>query len=335
MDGKRPLNVLERGAVRRRRWRLPLAVVMGLLAAFAAILLLTKGNLTQAQKQEVQQTTAQRTKARHFPSPGFPADRRFSVHVTGSKNLIHPRFKVFPKAALLFNLKTGRVLYRRRPQRRYPIASLTKMMTAVIIAELADPHQRVLITKQAKAYKGSGVGVLPRGKKVQLEALFNGLMLVSGNDAAIALAQHVAGTVGNFVQMMNLRADQLGMSRSHFNTPHGFVDKGNYSTAQDLATLARADMAQPRIRTISRRRQAAPRFPIKGGRLFIYNNNPLIRLRYRGATGLKTGYTDRSGKCFVATAKRGTRHLGVVLIDSPDIYTQARRLLDLGFRYGR
>jgi D-alanyl-D-alanine carboxypeptidase len=242
------------------------------------------------------------------------------------------RFVRKPRAGLLFDLRDGRVLWRLNPTRRLPIASLTKMMTALLVVEQDQAHARVRITKRAVRTQGSALGVLPKGKRVQLEALLNGLLLVSGNDAAVALAQYTAGTVQNFVHLMNKRAVQLGLSCTRFSTPHGLRDRGNHSCAADLATLARADMAQRRLRRIVRRRRAIVRFPIKGGRLFLYNNNPLMRSGYRGVTGLKTGYTDRAGRSIVATAGRRGTALGVVLLHSYNPTDQARKLLDHGFK---
>ncbi len=258
-------------------------------------------------------------------------DRRFAVDLSRADS-VRLDFKHDPRAGLLFDLRTGRVLWRRQAHRQLPIASLTKMMTALLIAEREDPHDRVLITRRAVKTAGSGVGVLPKGRKVQLESLMNGLLLVSGNDAATALAQHADGTVQRFVRSMNERAEQMGLSRTRFSTPHGLLDVRNHSCAADLAALARADLAQRRIRRIARRDRAIVKFPIKGGRLFLYNNNPLIRAGYRDVTGLKTGYTQRAGRSMVATAKRGKRELGVVLLRSPNPPEQARKLLDRGFK---
>jgi D-alanyl-D-alanine carboxypeptidase len=224
------------------------------------------------------------------------------------------------------------VLWRLNPTRRLAIASLTKMMTALIVVERSDPHERVRISRQAVKTAGSAVGVLPKGKKVQLEALMNGLLLVSGNDAAVALATHTARGLEGFVRLMNRRADELGLSCTHFSSPHGLQDHGNSSCAADLAVLARADLSQPRIRRIARRHRAILEFPIKGGRLFLYNNNPLIRAGYPGVTGLKTGYTDRAGRSIVATARRGNLELGAVLLHSYSPGEQATRLLNRGFR---
>jgi D-alanyl-D-alanine carboxypeptidase len=206
------------------------------------------------------------------------------------------------------------------------------MMTALVVVDHVKPSARVRITRQALAYKGSGVGVLPKGKRVKLETMLNGLLLPSGNDAAIALAQRVSGTVRDFVGEMNARAQRMGLQCTRFSSPDGFEDKGNYSCAADLAALGMAVLRTPRLARIVRRRQAVLPFPIKGGRIYLYNNNPLIRQGFRGVTGIKTGYTDKAGRCLVASARRGQMRLGVVLLHSPDPGTQARKLLERGFR---
>jgi D-alanyl-D-alanine carboxypeptidase len=175
--------------------------------------------------------------------------------------------------------------------------------------------------------------VLPKGKSVGISAMLYGLLLPSGNDAAIALAQRAAGgSVRRFVGLMNARARGMGLTCTHFSTPSGYRDAGNYSCAADLAAIGRAVLRTPRLARIVRARSAVRRFPIKGGRLYLSNHNPLLQTRYRGTTGIKTGYTDAAGRCLVATARRGPVRLGVVLLRSPDPARQARRLLDLGFR---
>ena len=151
--------------------------------------------------------------------------------------------------------------------------------------------------------------MLPKGKRVPLEALLNGLMLVSGNDAAIALADHVSGNERQFVRLMNEKARLWGLRCTHFASSHG-LEKGNRSCAADLAVMTRLAMRNPRITSIVRRKEASFRFPIKGGKLYLYGHNPLIRAGYRGAIGLKTGYTDEAGRCFVGVARRDGRTLG-------------------------
>jgi D-alanyl-D-alanine carboxypeptidase len=175
--------------------------------------------------------------------------------------------------------------------------------------------------------------MFPRGKWIGVNTMLHGLLLPSGNDAAIALAQRAAGgSVKRFVRYMNEKARDLGLVCTRFSTPSGFEDKGNHSCASDLAAMGRAVLREPRLAKIVARRQAVLRFPIKGGKLYLYNNNPLLRQGYKGTTGLKTGYTDAAGRCLVATARRGPIKLGVVLLRSPDPGKQAMQLLDRGFR---
>ena len=273
------------------------------------------------------------------PAPlagGGTAPSPLSVRLDDPRDLVRLRFKHPPRSGLMFDLDTGQVLWRRDPTRVLPIASLTKMMTAVLIARHVPPNAKVRITKAALSYKGSGVGLFRRGRRIPVRTMLYGLLLPSGNDAAIALAQRAAhGSVKRFVAMMNREARAMGLVCTHFTSPSGFVDRGNHSCAPDLAALARAVLREPRIARIVRRRQAVLPFPVKGGKIFLYNHNPLLQQGYRGVTGVKTGFTDAAGRCLVATVRRGRVRLGVVLLHSPDPGTQARKLLDRGFRLDR
>jgi serine-type D-Ala-D-Ala carboxypeptidase (penicillin-binding protein 5/6) len=260
-----------------------------------------------------------------------PGNRPLTLKLTATADPVSVRFKRPPRSGLLFDLDTGEVLWRRLPDRVLPIASLTKMMTALVVVERSAPDDKVRVTKEALAYRGSGIGLLPKGKRVKLETMLNGLLLPSGNDAAIALAQRESGTVARFVERMNTRARDLGLECTRFSSPDGFVDAGNHSCAIDLAAMARAVLDQPRLARIVRRRRALLPFPIKGGRLYLNNNNPLVRTGYPGVLGIKTGYTDAAGRCLVAAARRGGRRLGVVLLRSPDPARQATQLLNRGF----
>jgi serine-type D-Ala-D-Ala carboxypeptidase (penicillin-binding protein 5/6) len=256
-----------------------------------------------------------------------------AVRLDDPRDTLRVAFKHPPAAGLLFDLNTGRVLWRRNPTRVLPIASLTKMMTALLVAERVPRDGRVRITPETLHYTGSGVGLLPRGKLIGVQTMLHGLLLVSGNDAAIALAQRAAGgSVRRFVGLMNQRARAMGLACTRFSTPSGIRDAGNHSCAGDLAALARAVLRTPRLARIVRRRSAVLPFPIKGGKIYLYNTNPLLRERYRGTTGVKTGYTVAAGRCLVATTQRGPTRLGVVLLHSRDPGSQARRLLDRGFR---
>ena len=260
-----------------------------------------------------------------------PGSRPLELRLAATADRVAIRFKRPPRSGLLFDLDTGRVLWRRNPSRVLPIASLTKMMTALIVVQRAKPTAKVRVTKEALAYRGSGVGMLPKGKRIKLETMLNGLLLPSGNDAAIALAQRVSGTVARFVERMNDHAGDLGLTCTRFTSPDGFVDAGNHSCAVDLAEMARAVLDQPRLARIVRRRRVVLPFPIKGGRIYLFNNNPLLRTGYPGTIGVKTGYTDAAGRCLVAAAQRHGRRLGIVLLHSPDPGKQATQLLNRGF----
>lgn len=237
-----------------------------------------------------------------------------------------------PRAGILINLNSGKVLWQLHPFQRLRIASLTKMMTALITVKSTTPSTRVLITRQAEDMPGSKVGLLPLGKRVNVEPVLYGLLLPSGNDAAVALAQHVAGTVPRFVRQMNWEAARLGLGCTRYSSPSGYYDAHNFSCPADLAELAHDDLAQPRIANITHSATAALRFPIKGGKLFLENNNPLLLYGYPGTTGLKTGYTEAAGPCLVATATHDGVRLGVVLLDSQAPGTQAAALLDAAFQ---
>jgi serine-type D-Ala-D-Ala carboxypeptidase (penicillin-binding protein 5/6) len=174
--------------------------------------------------------------------------------------------------------------------------------------------------------------VLPLGKRVKLGALLDGLLLVSGNDAAIALAQHDAGGQDAFVARMNRSARRFGLRCSHFSSPSGIKDDGNWSCPLDLATLARMDLADPWLRRILGRRRIRLPFPVTGGVLDLFNINPFIAEGLPGVTGVKTGLTNAAGRCYVITARRRGHELGVVLLNAPDPLNQVPRLLRVGAR---
>jgi D-alanyl-D-alanine carboxypeptidase (penicillin-binding protein 5/6) len=267
------------------------------------------------------------------PVAASPGTSPLTLQLTnGQPDPVQIRFGRQPRAGLLFDLDTGKVLWRKDPTRILPIASVTKMMTALVVTANVRQGAKVRVTKEALAYQGSGVGVLPKGKWIGLNAMLYGLLLPSGNDAAIALAQRTARTVPRFVDMMNQRAHEMGLACTHYSTPSGFTDAGNHSCAADLAVEARAVLDDPRVATIVRHRSAVLPFPIKGGRLYLYNHNPLLKDNYPGTLGIKTGFTDAAGRCLVAAVERNGRRLGVVLLHSPDIGGQAEKLLDRGFR---
>ena len=248
----------------------------------------------------------------------------------GAGNAVGAPFHHPPRAGLLFNLDTGRVLWAKDATEQLPIASLSKMMTALLVVRSRPAEEPVPISRRAVNVAGSKIGLLPVHKHVPLETLLYGLLLPSGNDAAVALAEDVAGSVPRFVSRMNVEAAKLGLGCTHYASPDG-LDNANSSCAADLAELAHVDLDQPRLAAIARSASAIRPFPIKGGKLYLYNNNPLLRYGYPGATGLKTGETEAAGLCLVGTAERHGVKLGVVLLHSPELGRQAAYLLDRGF----
>ena len=269
--------------------------------------------------------------AKHPAAPPKPVRGDYGIVLAPPAQRISINLKLPLKSGLLFDVNSGKVLWERDPTQVVPIASLTKMMTALVVVAHARPSAKVLITPDALHYTGSGVGLLPKGKQVPLVALLYGLLLPSGNDAAIALADHVAGTQSNFIKLMNAQAHDLGLGCTHYTTVSGIVDQGNHSCASDLALIAHAVLEQPLLAQIVGSRSAIVPFPIKGGKLFLYNNNPLLVLRDPDTDGVKTGFTDAAGQCLVATARRGNRWLGVVLLHSGNTNSQAMQLLNAGF----
>jgi D-alanyl-D-alanine carboxypeptidase (penicillin-binding protein 5/6) len=266
-----------------------------------------------------------------------PDDIRFALQPVTGPLPLHYRFKHPPVAGILFDMKTGEVLWQRKPDLQRPIASLTKMMTALMVARTDPPDTHVMVSRNAAHTQGSATGLLPRGQKVPLDALLKALILISANDAAVALAEHDGGSVPHFIKEMNAQASSMGLTCTHFTTPNGLRDRGNHSCPRDLAALARADLANKRIAQVAHTRYAKPRFPIKGKHLYLTNNHYFLQHGLNGVpgaqvTGLKTGYTDAAGSCYVTTARLGSHHLGLVLLHSPSPLTQVPALLRAGFQ---
>jgi len=332
-----PGRALSAGRRRRRRRRTTAALIVALVLAPVAVA--AAAYFSFGVEDGSSGTSAAPLAAGAPPKPSVPPQPAVPAPAVDTSvpevpldgvNAFHVYLRRPPRAGLVFDLKTGEVLWRRHPMVPLPMASLTKIMTALIVVDRTRPNEPVRITPAALHYTGQGVGLLPRGKRVRLETLLNGLLIVSGNDAAIALAVHVSGTQRRFVREMNRRARAWGLDCTHFASAHG-LEKGNRSCAHDLAVMTRMAMAKRRIRRIVRRRQVAFHFPIKGGKLYLTGHNPLMNVDYRGTIGLKTGYTSAAGRCFVGVVRRQGRTLGVVLLGSRDPSRQAPKLLDAAF----
>ncbi len=242
------------------------------------------------------------------------------------------RLGVGLSAGLAFDLDTGDVLWQRAPRRVLPIASLTKVMTALLVVDRAAPRDVVRISARPARVRGSKMGFLRAGRAVRVEALLHGLLMASGNDAAVALAEHVAGDERAFVARMNERARQLGLRCTHYVSPHG-LGAGDRSCPVDLARLAVLAMAEPRIAAIVRKRSAQVRIGRLGLR-WLGTTNPLLQRRRPGVLGLKTGFTLRAGRCLIAVQRTGGRRRAVVLLRSADPGRAAERVLAAARRAG-
>lgn len=230
---------------------------------------------------------------------------------------------VSARRGILVDGTTGRVLWERAPDERSLIASTTKIMTALVVCRRCNVLDRVRIPREAVGIEGSSI-YLKEGEVLTVQELLYGLMLHSGNDAATALALYCGGTVEGFAELMNDKARELGMSGTHFSNPHGLDAPDHYSTARDLAILARYAMTDPIFRQTVSTRQ------VKIGERYLTNHNKLL-WRVPGANGVKTGYTKAAGRLLVSGANRNGRQLIAVTVDAPDDWNDHAALLEEGF----
>ena len=226
-------------------------------------------------------------------------------------------------SAILMDADSGRVLYERNADRKMLIASTTKILTALVAIEEGDLHDSVKVSREAAYTEGSAM-YLTEGETLTLETLLYGVLLCSGNDAAVAVAQHVGGSVKGFVALMNEKAQELGMEHSSFANPNGLDDEQHYSTARDMAKLAQAALKNETLMRI-----ASTRFVTIGGRTMT-NHNKLLHY-VDGCLGLKTGYTKAAGRTLVSCAeKNGQRLIAVTLQDGND-WADHQALYEYGF----
>jgi len=226
-------------------------------------------------------------------------------------------------SAILMDAQTGRVLYERNADSRSLIASTTKIMTALIVCEQCNVLDRMRIPKEAVGIEGSSM-YLREGEVLTIQELLYGLMLQSGNDAAVALAIYCGGTVEGFVQLMNDKAHRLGLESTHFENPNGLDSPGHYATARDLAVLTAYAMKNPIFaKTVSTK-------SVRVGERYLTNHNKLL-WRVTGADGVKTGYTKAAGRILVSSATRNDRRLIAVTINDPNDWQDHAVLLQDGF----
>ena len=234
-----------------------------------------------------------------------------------------PPPQVSAKSAALLDGMTGECLYAKNGNQRALIASTTKIMTGLLVCEAGELDRTVTVPDAAVGLEGSSM-YLKKDETLTRRDLLYGMMLHSGNDAALTLAISVSGSEAAFVRQMNLRARALGLTQTHFANPHGLDSGENYSTALDLAHLAQAALQNAQLRAVVSTKTA-----VCAGRT-LTNHNKLL-WRYDGCIGVKTGYTRHAGRILVSAAERDGRMLIAVTISDPDDWRDHTALLDYGF----
>ncbi|KXG75291.1 D-alanyl-D-alanine carboxypeptidase DacB [Fervidicola ferrireducens] len=231
------------------------------------------------------------------------------------------------RAYLLLDATTGRVLIEKNSQLRLPMASTTKIMTAILALERGDLSSKVTVSRRAASVGGSSFHLMV-GETMSLENMLYGLLLPSGNDAAIAIAEHIGGDVETFVEMMNRKAREIGAENTSFKNPHGLDEPGHYTTARDLALITRYALNIPKFREIVGTKDIV----ITEGKYtrHIYNTNRLLRIS-ETIDGVKTGYTGKAGRCLVATAQKNGFRLISVVLGAQDHFSTSLKLLNYGF----
>ncbi len=237
--------------------------------------------------------------------------------------------EVSAKTSVLINGATGTVLYEKNAHTPMPMASTTKIMTAVLLLESVDLNQTIVVTEEMVRVEGSSMGLLA-GDTVSYKALLAGLMLPSGNDAANTVAISLAGSVEAFAGWMNEKATELQMWDTHFVTPSGLDADEHYSTAYDMALLAAYAMRIPAFYEVVSSSNATVQFGNPPYKRTLYNHNKLLNL-YDGVCGIKTGYTKRSGRCLVSAVKQEDEYLIAVTLNAPDDWNDHIALYEYGF----
>ncbi len=233
--------------------------------------------------------------------------------------------------AIAIDRKTGKILFEKNPHVRMPMASITKLMTALLIIEENQLDEIVTVSQNAASTPGSNMS-LQTGEKITVESLIKGLMINSANDAAIALAEHNAGSTTAFIKKMNNRAEELALSNTHFSNPTGLDDPGNYSSPFDLAKLGNY-IYNNKIIQEAANTAAGETFSADGKTKHqLETTNQLIN-NYPGIKGLKTGQTDAAGLCLIAIAENeGKNEIVSVVLNSPDRFKETKILTDWVFR---
>ena len=246
--------------------------------------------------------------------------------------VVAPAMEINAKSAVLMDADSGRVLYEKNPHMRLPQASTTKITSGIIALEKGNLEDKVVISKYAAETGGSAIW-LETGEVLTLEDLIYAMLLNSANDATVAVAEHIAGSEKDFVEMMNSLAKDVGAVDTHYVNPHGLHDKNHYSSAYDLALLGRYAMKNPQFeKIVATQKRIIPWAGHEWNRMLTNKNafiqNPEL---YPGADGIKNGFTTPAGYCLVASATRDGMRLIAVVMDCPVATEEVKKLFDYGF----
>jgi len=231
--------------------------------------------------------------------------------------------------ACLIERITGQVLFEKNMNEKAAMASTTKIMTAITALENSNTDSVVTVSRNASVQEGSSA-YLRDGDKILMEDLLYGLMLNSGNDAAVAVAEHVSGDTESFADLMNKKAYELEAKNTNFVNPNGLYDEKHYTTAYDLAKISAYAMQNPKFRDIVSSKTKAVTVQNTGAKMYFSNHNKMLKL-YDGASGVKTGFTKKSGRCLVSSAERDGIELIAVTLNAPDDWNDHKNMLDFGF----
>ncbi|MEE0898580.1 MAG: D-alanyl-D-alanine carboxypeptidase family protein [Acutalibacteraceae bacterium] len=232
------------------------------------------------------------------------------------------------KASILINADTGEVIYSQNQNEKLPMASTTKIMTALLLCEEGNMEKGITVTPQMVKVEGTSMGLLG-GDKVTYKALLYGMLLASGNDAANVTAYALGGTIDGFVNMMNQRAKELGLNNTHFETPSGLDGDEHYTTAEDLANLARVCMDNPLFKEAASTKAITLEYGNPPYRRTLTNHNKLLKI-FEGAVGVKTGFTKKAGRCLVSCAEREGKRVIAVTLKDPNDWEDHINLLNYG-----
>ncbi len=256
-----------------------------------------------------------------LPASSIFEDLSIETYNTGDVN-------INARSAIVMDFETGRVLFEKNAYQRRPMASTTKVMTAIVALENSSLDELVTVSRNAASIHGSLMH-LKAGETLTLRELMYGLLLCSGNDAAIAIAEHVGGSVDKFLEMMNEKAREIGALNTNFTTPHGLDDPGHQKTAYEMALITRYALNNPVFNEIVKTTS------IQIGNRYLYNTNEMLT-GYEGADGVKTGYTGKAGRCLITSATRGDRRfISVVLFCDSRVQRALSSKIILDYAFSR